>query len=166
MKASVTFHGVLPSYPSVLSRGPFCPSAILRPIEIKRTDITVKTRIYSILLLAFLTLNFTSPKDSGPAEFVGHWDGMADEQVMFMLDISLDGHDLIVIINAPDQGLVDLESDWTKFSGDHEVEFSFELPEDQLLLLAGKLNKAGKFIGSYEFGEQAGTFIMNKKEKE
>lgn len=166
MKASVTFHRVLPLYPSVLSRVAFFQPVVLGSIEIKRTDINVKTRIFSILLLALLTLNFTNPKDSGPAEFVGHWDGLADEQVMFMLDISLDGHDLIVIINAPDQGLVDLESEWTKFGGDDEVEFSFELPEDQTLLLAGKLNEAGKFIGSYEFGEQTGTFILNKKKKE
>ena len=85
---------------------------------------------------------------------------------MFMLDISLDGTDLVVVINAADQGLVDLESEWTKFSGDHEVQFSFELPEDASLLLAGKLNDAGKFVGSYEFGEQTGTFVLNKKEEE
>lgn len=126
----------------------------------------MKNRLSYLLLFALLSLNFISARVAGPAEFVGHWDGLADEQIMFMLDISLDGTDLVVVINAPDQGLVDLESEWTKFSGDHEVQFSFELPEDASLLLGGKLNDAGKFVGSYEFGEQTGTFVLNKKEEE
>ena len=126
----------------------------------------MKNRLSYLLLFALFSLNFMSVRVAGPAEFVGHWDGVADEQVMFMLDISLDGTDLVAVINAPDQGLVELESEWTKFSGDHEVQLSFELPEDESLLLAGKLSDTGKFVGSYEFGEQTGTFIMNKKEKE
>ncbi|GMQ82162.1 MAG: hypothetical protein BMS9Abin05_1606 [Rhodothermia bacterium] len=125
----------------------------------------MKNRLSYLLLFALFSLNFTSLRVAGPGEFVGHWDGLADEQVVFTLDISLDGTDLIAVINAPEQGLSKLESEWTSFGGDHEVQLSFEMPENGTLMLTGKLNDAGKFIGAYEFGEQTGTFIMNKKEE-
>jgi hypothetical protein len=118
-----------------------------------------------IALFLFLTVNMTFPP-SGPGEFVGHWSGMADGQVAFSLDIELvEGNDLAVTMNAPDQGMVGVKSEWTEVSGDHDIQISFELPDGQDLLIAAELNDEGGMIGTYEMGDQAGTFSANKIEK-
>jgi len=102
---------------------------------------------------------------AGPSEFVGHWIGLADQQVAFTVDIALNDEELEAVLNAPDQGFIDLASNWTKLSGDHELQMSFTLQNDLKLVVDGALQDDGDFIGTYEMGEQAGLLTMTKKEE-
>ena len=123
----------------------------------------MKIRFYSLILLAFATLAFTGIRSNGPGEYVGHWAGSADGQTNFTLDISIEDEELVAVLNVADQGLTDLTSNWSDFGGEHELKLMFTMPDEVLLTMDGQLSEEGKFIGSYEFGEQAGSFTMTKK---
>ena len=123
----------------------------------------MKSRTFVIALFAFLLINMTTVP-VGPGEYVGHWRGLADGQVAFTLDIDIDDDELVATLNATDQGMVNIVSSDSEFGGDHEVAFDFDLPNGILLMLEGELNDDGKFIGTYDMGEQAGTFTATKIE--
>lgn len=103
---------------------------------------------------------------NGPGEYVGHWDGVADGQTSFTLDISIEEEEIVAVLNVVDQGLTGLKSNWSDFGGEHELKLMFTMPDEVLLMMEGQLTDEGKYNGSYEFGEQAGTFTMTKQANE
>ena len=126
----------------------------------------MKTRLSIFLLFAFFSLNMGPVPLAGPSEFVGHWDGMADGQIAFTIDITVDGHELTAVLNAPDQGFTDLQSNLAELDGEHELKISFTIQNDQELIIEGALEDDGTFAGIYNMGEQAGVLTMTKKKEE
>lgn len=126
----------------------------------------VHTRLPIILLLALFSLNMSAVPATGPGEFVGHWEGLADAQIAFTIDITLEDKQLVAVLNSPDQEITDLTSDWTEFSGDHELQISFDLENDTSLMIDGELDEEGVFHGTYDMGEQTGVISMTRIEED
>lgn len=121
----------------------------------------MKLRLPILALFMFLVVNMAAVS-TGPDEFLGHWRGMADGQISFTLDIEMAGDDLAVKLNAAEQGMVDVMSNSSELTDEHAMQISFELPNGLTLFMDGELNDKERFVGTYEMGEQFGTFSASQ----
>ena len=125
----------------------------------------MKLRIAVLPLVALFALFLSSSAPEGPSDFVGQWVGLADGQIPFTMDVTIVEEKLHAVINAREQGMVDMKSDFMEYGNEDEFRAGFETPDGTSLLLEGGLKEDGTISGKYTLGEQVGTYVATKKKE-
>ncbi len=118
----------------------------------------------SYILLAVLTLAIAGSASAQKSDLLlGHWIGVADGQINFTIDIVFENDAYAGSVDAPNNGVINrpmlsADVDGSSFT------LVFDVQPGAALTMDGKLHDDGSVTGSYDFGENFGTFEMKRAE--
>jgi len=123
----------------------------------------VTRRVYILLAVFSLAIAGSASAQSND-RLVGHWLGIADGQIEFTIEIAFENDAYSGSVDAPNNGIIDRPMMSADVDG-NAFTLVFDVQPGAALTMDGKLHDDGSVTGSYDFGENFGTFEMKRAEE-